>query len=125
MTPELAAAVAAQTDFAADVFDRLRACSVDVRGVTRASYGEGEQAAHALMAEIARELGLEIDQDPAANTYMTLPGQDRSAPVRMVGSHLDSVPQGGNFDGAAGVVSGLTAIRAFNSTATSRSMISV
>jgi N-carbamoyl-L-amino-acid hydrolase len=46
MTPELAAAVAAQTDFAADVFDRLRACSVDVRGVTRASYGEGEQAAH-------------------------------------------------------------------------------
>jgi len=112
MTPELAAAVAAQADFAADVFDRLRACSVDVRGVTRASYGEGEQAAHALMAEIARELRLEIDQDPAANTYMTLPGQDRSAPVRMVGSHLDSVPQGGNFDGAAGVVSGLTAIRA-------------
>ena len=112
MTPELAAAVAAQTDFAADVFDRLHACSVDVRGVTRASYGEGEQAAHALMAEIARELGLEIDQDPAANTYMTQPGQDRSAPVRMVGSHLDSVPQGGNFDGAAGVVSGLTAIRA-------------
>lgn len=112
MTPELAAAVAAQTDFAADVFDRLRTCSLDVRGVTRASYGEGEQAAHALMADIARELGLEIEQDPAANTYMTMPGQDRSAPVRMVGSHLDSVPQGGNFDGAAGVVSGLTAIRA-------------
>lgn len=112
MTPELAAAVADQTDFAADVFDRLRTASVDVRGVTRASYGEGEQAAHRLMAEIAAELGLEVSQDAAANTYMTWPGQDRSAAMRMVGSHLDSVPQGGNFDGAAGVVSGLTAIRA-------------
>lgn len=112
MTPELATAVADQTDFAADVFDRLRAASVDVRGVTRASYGEGEQAAHGLMAEIAAGLGLEVSQDAAANTYMTWPGQDRSAAMRMVGSHLDSVPQGGNFDGAAGVVSGLTAIRA-------------
>ena len=112
MTPELAAAVDAQTDFAADVFDRLRAASVDVRGVTRASYGEGEQAAHDLMAEISRGLGLEVTKDAAANTYFTWPGQDRSKPIRMVGSHLDSVPQGGNFDGAAGVVSGLTAIRA-------------
>lgn len=109
---DIAAAVARQTDFAADVFDRLRAASLDVRGVTRASYGEGEQAAHALMAEVAETLGLEVAQDAAANTYMTLPGRDRSAPIRMVGSHLDSVPQGGNFDGAAGVVSGLTAIRA-------------
>ena len=112
MTPEFAAAVEAQTDFSADVFDRLRAASVDVRGVTRASYGEGEQAAHALMGEVARDLGLEVTQDAAANTYMTWPGRDRSAPIRMVGSHLDSVPQGGNFDGAAGVVSGLTAIKA-------------
>ena len=112
MTPELSAALDAQTDFAADVFDRLRAASVDVQGVTRASYGEGEQAAHRLMSEIAASLGLEVAQDAAANTYMTWPGQDRSRPIRMVGSHLDSVPQGGNFDGAAGVVSGLVAIRA-------------
>jgi N-carbamoyl-L-amino-acid hydrolase len=112
MTPELASLVDRQSDFASDVFDRLRAVSEDVRGVTRASYGDGEQAAHELMSEVAAELGLEISKDAAANTYMTWPGQDRTAPIRMVGSHLDSVPQGGNFDGAAGVVSGLTAIRA-------------
>ena len=115
MTPEFAAAVDAQTEFAGDAFDRLRAASIDVRGVTRASYGAGEQAAHALMAEIAAGLGLEVTRDAAANTYMTWPGLDRSKPIRMVGSHLDSVPQGGNFDGAAGVVSGLTAIRALQS----------
>jgi N-carbamoyl-L-amino-acid hydrolase len=112
MLSEISAALDAQTDFAADVFERLRSVSEDVRGVTRASYGDGEQAAHSLMSEIARELGLEVRQDAAVNTYMTWTGKDRSAPIRMVGSHLDSVPQGGNYDGAAGVVSGLVAIRA-------------
>lgn len=115
VTPELAPAVAAQCDFADDVFERLRAVSADVYGVTRESYGPGEQAAHDLVAEIARELGLEVNTDAAMNTYMTWPGRDRTARAKFVGSHLDSVPKGGNFDGAAGVVSGLTAIRALQS----------
>jgi N-carbamoyl-L-amino-acid hydrolase len=115
MISEISSALNGQMDFAAGVFERLQAVSKDVRGVTRASYGNGEQAAHALMAEIAGELGLEVGQDAAANTYMTWVGQDRSAPIRLVGSHLDSVPQGGNYDGAAGVVSGLVAIRALKS----------
>ena len=115
MTDSLIDAVQRQADFAAEVFERLRAASADERGVTRASYGEGEQAAHKLMAELAREMGLEVHRDAAANTYMTLPGRDRSAPMRLVGSHLDSVPQGGNYDGAAGVVSGLTALKALRS----------
>ena len=88
MTPELARAVETQSDFAAEVFDQLRAVSADVQGVTRESYGPGEHAAHQLMAETARELGLEVSTDAAMNTYMTLPGHDRSAPIRMVGSHF-------------------------------------
>jgi N-carbamoyl-L-amino-acid hydrolase len=43
---------------------------------------------------------------------MTLPGRDRAAPVLVIGSHLDSVPHGGNFDGAAGVLAGLAAVGA-------------
>src|SRR5260370_23641392 len=43
---------------------------------------------------------------------MTLPGRDRSAPRIVMGSHLDSVPQGGNFDGAAGVVAGVSVLSA-------------
>ena len=58
MWEQLAGAVERQSDFAADVFERLRAISADGRGVTRASYGEGEQAAHALMSEIATDLGM-------------------------------------------------------------------
>src|SRR6185437_6784277 len=60
----------------------------------------------------ARDLGLEITRDAAANLYMTWPGRDRAAKRVIVGSHLDSVPHGGNFDGAAGVIAGLAAIDA-------------
>ncbi|MCA8926975.1 MAG: Zn-dependent hydrolase [Alphaproteobacteria bacterium] len=81
-------------------------------GITRASYGEGEQKTHAIMAEAAKSLGLGVAQDPACNSYFTLPGKNRRAPAVLIGSHLDSVAQGGNFDGAAGVVSGLTALAA-------------
>ncbi len=43
---------------------------------------------------------------------MTWPGRDRTAPRIIVGSHLDSVPHGGNYDGAAGVIAGLVAVEA-------------
>jgi beta-ureidopropionase / N-carbamoyl-L-amino-acid hydrolase len=109
---DLARAVADRTGFAADLFDQLEKATHDGVGITRASYGEGEQKAHEIMAEAARSLGLGVAQDPACNSYFTLPGKHRRAPSVLIGSHLDSVPQGGNFDGAAGVVSGLTALAA-------------
>ena len=105
------AALANQKSFAADLFDRLAAGSRDGDGITRASYGEGEAFAHALMAEAAAGLGLAVETDAALNTYMTLPGG--GAPRIVIGSHLDSVQNGGNFDGAAGVVAGLCALAAF------------
>lgn len=95
---------------AARLFTHLREHSVDAPGVTRASYGPGERMAHALARETAAALQLEITTDFAGNLYMTLPGCDRALPSIMIGSHLDSVPHGGNYDGAAGVVAGLTAL---------------
>src|SRR5690606_19078185 len=52
----------------------------------------------------------EVRTDAALNLYMTLPGRDRSLPAVMTGSHLDSVPRGGNYDGAAGVIAGLAVL---------------
>jgi N-carbamoyl-L-amino-acid hydrolase len=106
------AAVAAQRDFASGLFGQLRQDGLDDPGVTRDPYGAGEQRAHATMAAAARGLGLELGHDAAANLYMTRPGRDRGAPRVVIGSHLDSVPHGGNFDGAAGVVAGLAALAA-------------
>jgi len=97
-------------DLARDLFSRLQRESFDGTGITRASYGAGEQFAHALVAETARGLGLEIARDAALNLYLTLPGSDRTAPRAMTGSHLDSVPSGGNYDGAAGVIAGLAVL---------------
>lgn len=110
----LANAVAALSGRAASLFEALRAGSIDPErgGVTRDTYGAGEHFAHRLVASVGAELGLEVHEDGLLNTYLTWPGADRAAPVLVVGSHLDSVPGGGNFDGAAGVVAGLLAIEA-------------
>ena len=106
------AAVQAQKSALAALFDQLRQDGLDEPGVSRDPYGPGEQRAHASVSRAAEALGLEIAHDDAANLYMTLPGRDRGAPVLVIGSHLDSVPHGGNFDGAAGVLAGLAVVGA-------------
>ncbi|HEY4174191.1 MAG TPA: Zn-dependent hydrolase [Rhodopila sp.] len=104
------AAVQAQRAAMQALFDQLRADGLDESGVSRDPYGAGEQRAHATVTRAAEAMGLEISHDDAANLYMTLPGRDRSVPVLVIGSHLDSVPHGGNFDGAAGVLAGLATV---------------
>jgi N-carbamoyl-L-amino-acid hydrolase len=94
------------------LFDDLAEQTADGGGVTRASYGDGEQLAHDLFAACAKEIGLKVSSDLAGNSYYTLPGRERQAPRVVTGSHLDSVPKGGNYDGAAGVVAGVAALAA-------------
>ncbi len=97
-------------DLAAELFAGLREGSTDGDGVTREAYGPGERMAHALVRAAADRLGLESVVDVAGNLYMTLPGADRAAKRIFIGSHLDSVRQGGNFDGAAGVLAGMATV---------------
>jgi beta-ureidopropionase / N-carbamoyl-L-amino-acid hydrolase len=97
---------------AAALFDSLSRATRHGRGIVRDSYGPGEQAAHDIMHAAADHIGLDVSIDAIGNLMMTLPGRDRHAPRIMIGSHLDSVPQGGNYDGAAGVVAGLSALSA-------------
>lgn len=108
----IADAVRAQRDALDALFEQLRADGLDEPGVSRDPYGPGEQRAHATVTRYAAAMGLEIGHDAAANLYMTLPGRDRGAPALVIGSHLDSVPHGGNYDGAAGVLAGLAVVGA-------------
>ncbi|WP_245413569.1 Zn-dependent hydrolase [Mangrovicella endophytica] len=94
------------------LLDELAARTADAPGVTRAAYGEGERFAHALVRREGEALGLAASTDAAGNLYLTLPGRNPALPGWIVGSHLDSVPHGGNYDGAAGVVAGLLAVEA-------------
>jgi N-carbamoyl-L-amino-acid hydrolase len=105
--------VTQQRPLAEKLFATLLDLSHDPEGgVTRAPYSTEETQIHRRFGEIAETLGLTVTRDAMANTYMTLPGRDPAAKKILIGSHLDSVKQGGNFDGAAGVVAGLVACAA-------------
>lgn len=112
-TPEaIRAAVAAQRGMVERLFSTLAAGSQGNPGIMRDTYGAGENFGHAVMVEAATAAGLAVRTDAAANTYATWRGADAAAPAILMGSHLDSVPHGGNFDGAAGVIAGLVTIAA-------------
>src|ERR1700730_14200881 len=108
----MAGAIQPDLDLAASLFEAFGRATRRGRGIVRDSYGDGEQAAHDITRSAADAAGLEVSIDPIGNLSMTLPGRDRSAPRIVMGSHLDSVPQGGNFDGAAGVVAGVSVLSA-------------
>ena len=79
-------------------------------GVTRLSLSKEDVLARDYFCECCKELGMEIAVDDMANIYAVLPGKKDFPPIVM-GSHLDSVEKGGNFDGVLGVLTALEAIR--------------
>lgn len=99
--------------FAEALFETLAVATRDGDGVTRPAWSPADNYAAAMVSDAAGALGLEVASDPAGNIYATLPGQDRNASALLTGSHLDSVPKGGNYDGYAGVIAGLTALAAY------------
>ena len=109
----LRAAVDARLPLADSLFDEIRAASAAEAGVTRPAWSAEDQFASDRIADAAGALGLEAAYDHAGNFYCTLPGRDRSAPAVLTGSHTDSVPTGGHYDGLAGAVAGLVVLAAF------------
>ena len=82
----------------------------DTQGITRECFGAGEETALLLLANQASTLGLTAERDALQNLWIRLPDDDGSGPCTLIGSHVDSVPQGGNYDGLAGVVSGIVVL---------------
>jgi allantoate deiminase len=76
----------------------------------RPGFGAGEQAAHDLVAGWLEEAGLTVEVDADGNLLGRLAGADADAGEVWTGSHLDSVPNGGRFDGVLGVLAGLDAV---------------
>jgi beta-ureidopropionase / N-carbamoyl-L-amino-acid hydrolase len=97
----------ADREYAAELFEAVRRLSAARLGVTRPSYSETETAAMNVIAGAAQEAGLATRIDAAANLVVEMPGAPADRPACWIGSHLDSVPEGGNYDGLAGVVAGL------------------
>ncbi|MFG6146978.1 M20 family metallo-hydrolase [Halobacillus sp. B23F22_1] len=80
------------------------------QGFSRLSYTKEEKQSHHMFQSIAQDLGLEVKADQAGNQWATWHIDDQ-APTVAVGSHVDTVKNGGGYDGVAGVLTGLAAIK--------------
>ncbi len=72
-------------------------------GWTRLAFSPEERAAHEVFRRWAKEIGMTLSTDAVGNTFAELPGREPTGSALLVGSHLDTVPQGGGFDGVVGV----------------------
>ncbi|MFE8698431.1 Zn-dependent hydrolase [Cytobacillus sp. FJAT-53684] len=79
-------------------------------GVTRLAFSKEDREATDLVISWMREAGLEIWTDPVGNVFGKRKGKVQE-PVILTGSHLDTVRNGGKFDGAAGVLSALEVLQ--------------
>ncbi|MCY2976419.1 MAG: Zn-dependent hydrolase [Planctomycetota bacterium] len=87
----------------------LRSLTGDVDGAQRVAFTPVWEQARAWLRDKLSELPVDIDQDEAGNLWVTLHGESEQA--ILIGSHIDSVPNGGWLDGCLGVLAGLEVIR--------------
>ena len=80
-------------------------------GVARLSFTDEERAAKDRVASYMVEAGLSVREDAAGNLFGRREGKTRDAHVVLIGSHVDSVYNGGNFDGPLGVLAGVEVLQ--------------
>lgn len=83
-------------------------------GVRRITLTEVDRAGRDRFTQWCQAAGLTVTVDAIGNMFARREGRDPKAPPVLMGSHLDSQPSGGKFDGALGVIAGLEAMRTFN-----------
>jgi N-carbamoyl-L-amino-acid hydrolase len=76
-------------------------------GCNRQALTDGDLAGRNLLVRWAEAAGCRVRVDPIGNLFLRRDGQDNALPVVMTGSHLDTQPTGGKFDGVYGVLAGL------------------
>jgi allantoate deiminase len=90
--------------------DELSAIGAKDGAVSRLGLSGEEQAARDLVGSWCAARGAEVRRDAAANLFARFAGERDKDPLVLVGSHIDSVPEGGRFDGALGVICTIEAI---------------
>lgn len=91
--------------------EALAACSSSVRGVTRLAFTDESEQANSLVSQWMMEAGMTVRRDELGNLIGRYEGRRPDAPILLIGSHLDSVAEGGKFDGILGVITGIEAVQ--------------
>lgn len=81
-------------------------------GVDRQALTVGDREVRAMLAGLGVARGFTVEQDAAANLFLRRSGTDGALPPLLLGSHLDTQPTGGRFDGALGVLAGFEVLEA-------------
>jgi len=100
-----------EKEWVIDHIEKIACFGKGERGITRLAFTEEDIKAQEYIMSLMDEAGLVVSRDQMGNIIGRLEGQDKSLPAVITGSHLDTVPEGGKFDGVVGVVGGLAAIR--------------
>ena len=82
--------------------------------VTRVVFTEADRRARAFVRQLCEEAGLAVRADAAGNTFARWTGIEPNLPPVATGSHIDAIPNAGQYDGTVGVLGGLEAIRALS-----------
>jgi beta-ureidopropionase / N-carbamoyl-L-amino-acid hydrolase len=83
-------------------------------GCNRQALTDGDMAGRRLLSQWAQAAGCRVRVDAIGNLFVRRPGTEDSLPVVMTGSHLDTQPTGGKFDGVYGVLAGLEVVESLN-----------
>lgn len=89
------------------LFDEIATRTRDVEGVSRPAFSQIETQTLQFLEEFAQGHGIAVWYDAGMNANFSLPEDKDAEKFIVVGSHVDSVPHGGNFDGLAGVIAGI------------------
>lgn len=83
----------------------------DGEGITRLAYTKEEEQARLMLLGLSKEFGFTARKDQAGNLWIRKEGQNPELPAILIGSHLDTIPNGGAYDGTLGVLLGFECIR--------------
>ncbi|MDO8902985.1 Zn-dependent hydrolase [Hydrogenophaga sp.] len=83
-------------------------------GVCRIALTDLDRQGRDLVTRWARDAGMSVTVDQIGNVFMRRPGRNNALPPVMTGSHIDTQPTGGKFDGNYGVLAGLEVVRTLN-----------
>src|SRR5262245_60505941 len=81
-------------------------------GVSRVAYSDADLQGRTYATMLMKEAGLEVHIDAAGNIIGTRAGSDSRLKPLLIGSHIDSVPMGGNYDGDVGSLSAIEVAQA-------------